>query len=115
MSKKTVVLGSLVVVVAAVLSVFVLVAGCQKGKPAAQQPAKQGEKMAMREGQAMDQTPVKTAVAEQTTCPVMGGPIDKSIFIEYQGKKVYFCCKACPDVFKADPAKYIAKLPQFAQ
>ena len=44
----------------------------------------------------------------QTTCPVLGNPIDKNIFIEYQGKKVYFCCKGCPDVFKADPAKYIA-------
>jgi YHS domain-containing protein len=51
---------------------------------------------------------------EQTTCPVMGNPIDKSIFVEYRGKKVYFCCKGCPDVFQADPAKYLAKLPQFA-
>ncbi|NLZ04651.1 MAG: YHS domain-containing protein [Phycisphaerae bacterium] len=54
------------------------------------------------------------ATAEQTTCPVMeGNPINKAVFVEYKGKKVYFCCKACPEEFLADPEKYIAKLPQF--
>ena len=115
MSKRMVILGSLVALVAVMFGAFVLAAGCQKEKPAAQQPAKQGEKMAMPEHATTAQTPVKAAAGEQTTCPVMGNPIDKNIFVEYQGKKVYFCCKACPDVFKADPAKYLAKLPQFAQ
>ncbi len=101
---------SLLVFAGLVLGIFVL-AGCQKEKPAVQQPAKQGEKAAMQEHAAA----VQAVAGEQTTCPVMGNPIDKNIFIEYQGKKVYFCCKACPDVFKADPAKYIAKLPQFAK
>lgn len=56
------------------------------------------------------------AATEQTTCPVMeGNPIDKNIFVEYKGKKVYFCCQACPDVFNKDPEKYITKLPQFKQ
>ena len=114
MSKKMVVLGSLVVLVAVMFGVFVL-AGCQKEKPAVQQPAKQGEKMAMHEHAAADQALVKVVAGEQTTCPVMGGPINKDIFIEYQGKKVYFCCKDCPEIFKADPQKYIAKLPQFAK
>ncbi len=114
MSKKLVVLGSLVVLVAVMLGVFVL-AGCQKEKPAVQQPTKQGEKAAMQEHAAAGQATVAAVAGEQTTCPVMGNPIDKNIFIEYQGKKVYFCCKGCPDVFKADPAKYIAKLPQFAK
>ena len=45
----------------------------------------------------------------------MGGAIDKNIFVEYQGKKVYFCCKDCVEKFKADPEKYLAKLPQFAK
>jgi YHS domain-containing protein len=55
------------------------------------------------------------AAAEQTTCPVMGGAINKSIFIEYQDKKVYFCCEPCKDKFKEAPEQYIAKLPQFNQ
>jgi len=50
---------------------------------------------------------------EQTTCPVMGGATNKTIFTEYKGKKVYFCCPACIEKFKSKPEKYIAKLPQF--
>jgi len=45
----------------------------------------------------------------QTTCPVMGGPIDKSIFVEHEGRKVYFCCQMCVATFKKDPGKYLAK------
>lgn len=53
---------------------------------------------------------------EQTTCPVMdGNPINKDVFVEYKGKKVYFCCPDCKAKFDADPEKYIAKLPQFKQ
>jgi YHS domain-containing protein len=62
-----------------------------------------------------DRPPAHAAVAEQTNCPVMGGPIDKAIFVEYKGKKVYFCCKDCVEKFKADPEKYVSKLPQFAK
>jgi YHS domain-containing protein len=53
---------------------------------------------------------------EQTTCPIMeGNPINKAVFTEYKGKKVYFCCPGCDSKFRADPEKYIAKLPQFNQ
>jgi len=53
------------------------------------------------------------AAAEQTMCPIMGMAIDKNIFVEYKGKKVYFCCAGCEDKFEANPEQYIAKLPQF--
>jgi YHS domain-containing protein len=53
------------------------------------------------------------AAIAQTTCPVMDGAIDKNIFVEYKGKKVYFCCPGCEDKFQEAPEKYIAKLPQF--
>jgi YHS domain-containing protein len=52
---------------------------------------------------------------EQTMCPVSGDKIDKNVFVEYKGKKVYFCCAACKSVFNKDPEKYTAKLPQFAK
>jgi YHS domain-containing protein len=42
-----------------------------------------------------------------------GNPINKELYTEYKGKKVYFCCPGCEDKFKADPEKYITKLPQF--
>jgi YHS domain-containing protein len=47
---------------------------------------------------------------EQKTCPVMGGKINKDIYADYEGKRVYFCCDACISPFKKDPAKYITKL-----
>ncbi|MHC4166058.1 MAG: YHS domain-containing protein [Planctomycetota bacterium] len=56
------------------------------------------------------------AGAEQTTCPVMeGNKINKQYFVEYEGKKVYFCCPGCDKKFLAAPEKYIAKLPQFKE
>jgi YHS domain-containing protein len=59
---------------------------------------------------------IKAAPAvEQTTCPVMGGAINKDIFTEYKGKKVYFCCTDCKAEFEKNPEKYISKLPQFAK
>ena len=51
--------------------------------------------------------------AGQTTCPIMGMAIDKNVFVEYKGKKVYFCCAGCEDKFQEEPEKYLAKLPQF--
>jgi YHS domain-containing protein len=52
----------------------------------------------------------KKEVKVQTTCPVMGGKIDKEIFTDYDGKRIYFCCKGCPPEFAKDPAKYVKKL-----
>jgi len=49
----------------------------------------------------------------QKTCPVEGNPINKDVFVEYKGKKVYFCCADCKAAFDKDPEKYVAKLPQF--
>ncbi len=46
----------------------------------------------------------------QTTCPVMGRQIDKSLYEDYKGKRVYFCCPACPKQFKDDSKKYMKKM-----
>lgn len=54
-------------------------------------------------------------IVEQTVCPVMGMEINKNIFVEYKGQKVYFCCPDCKGKFQADPEKYLPKLPQFSK
>ncbi len=52
--------------------------------------------------------------AVQTNCPIMEEmAIDKSVYTEYKGKKVYFCCAGCINPFKENPEKYVSKLPQF--
>jgi YHS domain-containing protein len=48
----------------------------------------------------------------QTTCPVLGGNINKQVYADYQGKRIYFCCKGCDEKFKKDPEKYIKKLEE---
>ena len=37
----------------------------------------------------------------------MGGAIDKAVFADAEGCRVYFCCASCVETFKKDPAKYI--------
>lgn len=92
-----------VMVLAAIL--WSAVVGCrQKEEPAAAASAKQTVQT------------VSTQAEEeivQKTCPVMDGPINKEIFVEYQGKKVYFCCPSCKDEFQKNPETYLSKLPQF--
>ena len=48
-----------------------------------------------------------TAVKAQTTCPVMGGGINKTMYADVEGKRIYVCCGGCIDTIKKDPAKYI--------
>ena len=95
---------NLIIVLAALSLVgLVVLGGCKESEP---------------EGPSgtVPEVPTATAVAgEQTMCPIMDAPINKSIFVEYKGKKVYFCCQGCEDKFKAEPEKYLAKLPQFKQ
>jgi hypothetical protein len=50
------------------------------------------------------------AVKAQTLCPVMKGPIDKSQFVDYDGKRIYVCCGGCIAKIKKDPAKFVKQL-----
>ena len=90
--------------------------GCKKSEPAPDETS--AEKMQeIQEHMTMKAEPVKeiASAVEQTTCPVMGGAIDKALFTEHKGKKVYFCCPGCKEKFEAEPEKYIARLPQFSK
>jgi YHS domain-containing protein len=48
----------------------------------------------------------------QATCPVMSGPVSKKVYADYEGKRVYFCCEECKQVFLKNPADYIKKLEE---
>lgn len=114
----------MLLVTSALFAGLSILAGCsKKSEPApTPAPAPSGTMQGMEGHAAMTTEAAKQATAtaeqaaatvEQTTCPVMGGPINKDIFVEYKGKKVYFCCPDCKAKFEAEPEKYIAKLPQF--
>jgi len=46
----------------------------------------------------------------QRLCPVMGGQIDRKIYLDYSGRRVYFCCQMCVQTFNREPQKYLEKL-----
>lgn len=46
----------------------------------------------------------------QTTCPVMGGKINKTQYADVKGHRIYVCCPGCIGKIKADPDKYIEKM-----
>lgn len=52
-----------------------------------------------------DQEAIKT----NATCPMTNEPINKSLWLEYEGRKVYFCCEECVEKFKADHADHAKK------
>ena len=59
---------------------------------------------------ATSQATLPDTMTRQTTCPVMGGKIDKSLYVDHDGKRIYACCAGCIDAIKKDPAKYIKQL-----
>ncbi len=92
---------TMLLLLALLIAGLIVVNGCKKSEPAApSEPAPMPE-----------ESKEAAAMIEQTICPVMAGPINKGIFAEYKGKKVYFCCAGCKEKFEAEPEKYIAKLP----
>jgi hypothetical protein len=50
-------------------------------------------------------------VKAQTMCPVLeGNKVDKSLYVDFDGKRIYVCCKACVADVTKEPAKYVKKL-----
>lgn len=48
----------------------------------------------------------------QTSCPVMGGAINKALYAEVEGQRIYVCCPACIAKIEKDPATYLKKLAE---
>ena len=44
----------------------------------------------------------RDAIAINEACPVSGEPIDKTKSVEFEGRKVYFCCDHCVEQYKKD-------------
>ncbi|HXG91284.1 MAG TPA: hypothetical protein VNN73_02815 [Blastocatellia bacterium] len=42
------------------------------------------------------------AIKANTVCPVSGEPIDTKLWVEDEGRKVYFCCEHCVEKYKKD-------------
>ena len=93
----------------------IMLTGCEESEPESTEPAamEMDNDMAEHEAVVAKTAAVAVSATEQTLCPIMDAPINKDLFVEYEGKKVYFCCAGCEKLFKENPEKYLAKLPQF--
>lgn len=60
--------------------------------------------------------PTATRAAEpkfsnaQKLCPVLNEPINPSLYVDFEGKRIYVCCTHSLDVVKANPEKFIRQL-----
>ena len=93
-----------------VLLLFVLpfpIAGCSQ-----KIPPPSGELIQMYEHGSVheDETLVVTKI--QISYPIMEEKIDKSIYADHKGNRVYFCCVACHEDLIKNPEKYIKKLEE---
>lgn len=49
----------------------------------------------------------------QTACPVSGETLEgKTVFTDFEGRRVYFCCNKCKSMFTKNEQKYLKKLDE---
>ena len=49
----------------------------------------------------------------QTICPVSGEELGKGkVFIDHEGRRVYFCCEGCISKFEKEPQKFLTALDE---
>lgn len=53
---------------------------------------------------------VDEVARRQTHCPVMGGEVNREVFADHDGVRVYFCCAGCDVEFRKDPERYIREM-----
>ncbi len=47
----------------------------------------------------------------QKTCPVSGEELDEnSVYSDFEGRRIYFCCKKCRGTFNEDPQKVLKSM-----
>ena len=44
----------------------------------------------------------------------MDEKIDRKIFVDYGGRRIYFCCQGCIEKFNQDPFRFSKKVDQDA-
>lgn len=74
-------------------------------------PAEEGAHV---HGQESITTGAENVQVTNAVCPVMPDmKINPAIFTDFEGKRVYFCCRNCKAAFGKNPEKYLSRLPQF--
>ena len=48
-------------------------------------------------------------VKSQAVCPVMGRKVNKKLYVDYKGERLYVCCQGCVKMVKKNPEKWFKK------
>lgn len=54
--------------------------------------------------------PIQAKQIKQQKCPIMGYKPSEKLFVDYKGKRIYFCCGSCPSTFMKDPERYMEQM-----
>ncbi len=111
------VLKSIVVVAFSMTLIFVLGCGSQKT------PEKAAAETAVKEcpgGDGHDHSAHAGGAPEgelkpQTHCPVMGGEINKTMYVDQDGKRIYMCCEHCREELTKNFEANVKKLEEKGQ
>ncbi len=66
--------------------------------------------VAVRAGEGCCDKKAKADCKPQMTCPISGEPVQKDIFVDVKGFRVYLCCEKCKAAVEADPDAALAKI-----
>jgi len=87
-----------------------LLTGCGKPEPEGRAPASAPATQKAEPAKGLAQPDEERAQIAQTVCPVTGGNINPNIYVDHNGRRIYFCCDGCDDAFQKHPAKYLERL-----
>jgi YHS domain-containing protein len=90
----------------AVIAGLMIVSGCAKTETAEKKNAA---------ASASTETTQQTVPVLQKTCPVMGNRVNKDLYYDYNGKRIYVCCAMCIDSVRKEPEKYLRKLMEMGE
>ncbi len=51
----------------------------------------------------------------QATCPIMGGAVNRELYVDHDGKRIYVCCQACLAAVSANPGAALEKLAELGE
>jgi len=91
-----------ILLVVAALGAAAALSACAPEAADVAKPAPQGRAAApAAEGAA-------AAARPQTTCPIMGGAVNKALYVDAEGFRIYVCCQGCLAKVQADPKASLA-------
>lgn len=98
------------VIISFIVALSLVITGCGKKGSAERSDTSQTSQEQLMQ----DEAPESVGSVQQT-CPVIKGPIDEDIYVDYNDKRVYFCSESCREEFNRDPEKYLKRLKEMGE